>query len=513
MKPVLEYDIRFNTSSMPISRFVQNPEGIAFNFHSEMIKSKASVVLRMFQAALSPDTFQKGIQLYMRRKIYHSAAPEDLFISLQDAVNEDKPNLVIRVQKAMSSWIYQAGYPIVSVSVEKNNLVVEQHRYPTAEGEIYGVPLTFATAKTPNFHLKLAGLWLYDEKMTVSLQFIQITDKDWIIFNIQQTGLYFVSYTPSLWRLIAGALRNQFNTIHVINRELLMTELMIGYRDLEDVYISDVFEVLTYLTNEDQYDVWLEADKILETIQFHFVGTDAYENFLLFLQYITRHQLKVVGFEDQAGESEDEKRLREMLVDYNCQGLDPLCLAYQKKQLILLLQGKPVLVHFCVAFHKILTPAYDYFLRKVEKDLTFPIRFEVLLGLTCSSDKGQLQLLIQVLQNRTNVVSDAERYYAISRMLYASNEGQNEAIGYLERYPETLSKKEIQYVLKNAINTKQAERRIKQILKRGFESQTILFTDVMNINGGLTDRILWHDNNYDGIEEWFKNNTRLFTEF
>lgn len=513
MKPLFDYDIRRNASSLPISNYVHNPEGIAFNFNNEIAKSKASVVLRMFQTAFSYDTFNRGITLYMIRRIDHSATPDDVFSALQEAVDNDHPNLIVKVQTAMSSWIYQAGYPIIFVSVDGNNLVVEQQRFPTTNGEIYQVPLTFASAKWPNFNITYSTFWLKSEKTTVPLQFLPITDKDWIIFNVQQTGFYRVSYTPNLWLLIADILRKNFNTIHVINRELLMTELKLGYEVLEEIYISDVFGVLTYLTNEDQYDVWLEAEKILKPIQYNFVGTVAYPNFLLFLQYITRRQLKVLTFENQDGEPEKVQHFRELLIDYNCHGLDPFCVKYQTDQLKLFLQGHNVVVHFCATFSKIITPAFVYFLKIIQSDLNFPFRYAVFLGLTCSSDKEQLQFLIQALENRSNVITDSERIFAISRMLFASNEGQPEALAYLEKYPDMLASKEIQYVLKKSINTKKDEIRVKEIIKKAQKSQYILFKDVIDMNGGLTERNLWHENNYHDIEEWFNKNAGLFTGF
>lgn len=512
MMPVMEYDILKNTSSKPISVYIEKPEDILLNFKDEMIKSRAGAIIRMLQASLGYDTFQKGLQWYIQRRIYQSASPDDLFSSFQDAVNEDQPGLKLDIEKIMKSWVYQAGYPIVSVSTFWKNLTLRQHRYPTTKGEIYSIPLTYATRKIPTFNVNSAWIWFDKENMTIPLDDLLITDKDWIIFNIQHTGLYRMSYTPELWRLIARKLRNDPYGVHPINRELLLEELQIGFEILEDVFFDNVLDVMSYLVYEDLYEAWVMADIILESVQFHFVGTEAYENFLLYLRYITKNQLERLGLDDKEHENDNEKVLREILIDYSCYGLAPICVNRQIELLKLLLQGKDVSVHFCAVFNNIPTPAFMHFLKIIEDDLSFPDRVGLITGLTCSVERDQLQLLMAAFENENNVISDEEKVIAISKMLYASNLGQTEAIGYLSRYPAMISDEEVQYVLKNAINSRKYEEIVKKILKTAFYAHHLTIDEVLEIQSAISTRTLWHEFNYNAAVEWFKNNIKLITK-
>jgi len=84
---------------------------------------KGGSVLRMLEQYLGEDRFRDGIRCYLRRHAYGNTETSDLWDALEEVSGEP-------VRRIMDSWIYQAGFPLISVSSEDGGgLAVRQRRF------------------------------------------------------------------------------------------------------------------------------------------------------------------------------------------------------------------------------------------------------------------------------------------------------------------------------------------------------------------------------------------------
>jgi aminopeptidase N len=210
-----------------MSTYVEEPNAIRGRFNW-VSYGKSGTVLSMFLNSLTPNTFHKGLHYYLNDKYYDAAEPEDLFRGLQRAYNEDFPAGTLNIESIMGSWVYQAGYPLVTIEKSGSNFVLTQARYPTGNGEIYAIPLTLSTKASPQFDRKTPSLWLRDASMTIPQSQLNVWGNDWIILNNQQCGFYRVNYGQELWMAIRDDLRENSSAIHLTNRRVLQEELNIG---------------------------------------------------------------------------------------------------------------------------------------------------------------------------------------------------------------------------------------------------------------------------------------------
>ena len=106
---------------------------------------KGASVLRMLEQYLGADRFRDGIRLYLRRHEYANAETTDLWDALEDSTKEPARAL-------MDSWIFQAGYPLISVERKTGDLILSQRifRY-LQDGDHperkFHVPVFFARAR------------------------------------------------------------------------------------------------------------------------------------------------------------------------------------------------------------------------------------------------------------------------------------------------------------------------------------------------------------------------------
>ena len=87
---------------------------------------KGRTVLRMTEAFIGPDAFQRGVRDYLDHHKWGNAVGQDLFSALSRAADKD-------LEPLLASFLDQPGYPLVKVDVNTNGLLtVSQKRFLNA---------------------------------------------------------------------------------------------------------------------------------------------------------------------------------------------------------------------------------------------------------------------------------------------------------------------------------------------------------------------------------------------
>src|SRR5437773_775216 len=166
-------------STHPIEARVKNPEEIEELF-DEISYGKGASILRMIEAYIGPDKFQKGVAKYLEKFRYSNASGQDLSSHLQEASGTD-------VNRIMEAWISKPGFPIITGTLPEKKLLLEQERFVMAGGiekQSWPVPITMMVDGKPQ------SLLLDKEKVQVN---IGLSPK-YLKLNIDQTGFYIVHY-------------------------------------------------------------------------------------------------------------------------------------------------------------------------------------------------------------------------------------------------------------------------------------------------------------------------------
>jgi aminopeptidase N len=151
---------------------------------------KAASVLRMVEAYVGPETFQKGVNAYLEKHKYANATAEDFWNQITET--SGKP-----VDKIMKSFTEQPGAPLVSVNVQcqgdKTEVTLSQQRYLSDAAamaadspEIWPIPVNLlpSATKKPEYFL------LTKKEATVELPGCSA----WVYANAGGRGYYRTTY-------------------------------------------------------------------------------------------------------------------------------------------------------------------------------------------------------------------------------------------------------------------------------------------------------------------------------
>ncbi len=230
-------------STRPIEFPVERPEEAAGMF-DVLTYEKGASVLRMLEQYLGAEPFRDGIRLYLQRHQYANAETTDLWDALEDSTRQP-------VRALMDSWIFQPGYPLISVAKESKTLVLSQQIFRYIQD---------GTDQQPRWHVPIflrvgtrAGVVHKTLLMTDQEQRIEFSDDiDWTVVNAAAHGFYRVSYSAEL----ATALRNGLHKVlSPVERFSLVNDAWAT--TLGGITsVADYLDLIELLGDEDDVNVW-----------------------------------------------------------------------------------------------------------------------------------------------------------------------------------------------------------------------------------------------------------------
>lgn len=257
----------------------------------------------MLQHVCTVETFAKGLNSYLTEMRGRAAVPEDLYRHLQIAYSEDFPTSSMDIPTFMRTWELQAGYPLINVIRDGNQITFSQTRYMRdnavdASNPLWTIPMSYAVRTSPDSSSTIPDFW-----MTERTQVLQSasapkpwTNDDWILFNIQQNGYFRVNYDDLSWKLLSEELVNgNFDLIHPLNRAQLIDDSFNLARDQKRTYTA-AFDILAYLRHDADYIPWAATNRVLNYLHPFLLGSPYYQHFRQLMRNNSALAYNTIGY-------------------------------------------------------------------------------------------------------------------------------------------------------------------------------------------------------------------------
>lgn len=279
---------------------VKHPDEINTLFDGAIVYAKGSRLMHMLRRWLGDDAFRKGLGAYFEKHQYGNTIGRDLWDALSQASGRD-------VAAFMDAWLEQPGYPVVTAKVENDCLILTQKQFFIGEheekGRLWPVPLNSNWQGLPDT--------LTTERLEIPNYAALAAQNDGALrLNTENTAHYITDYQGEL----LDALLNNLSSLDNISklqivqeRRLLAESGMISYADL--------LPVISKLANETSYMVVSAVSQVLEGLnRFVDEGSQTEEDYKSLLKILSQSNFDRLGFEKQAGESDEDEMVRQLIV-------------------------------------------------------------------------------------------------------------------------------------------------------------------------------------------------------
>uniref|UniRef100_A0A8C2KU46 Aminopeptidase n=1 Tax=Cyprinus carpio TaxID=7962 RepID=A0A8C2KU46_CYPCA len=263
-------------SSHPLSlqeNYIQTSAEI-IDLFDDITYRKGAAVLRMLATFMTEEAFMKGIKTYLDKFQYNNTVYNDLWNCLQEETKEN-------VEAFMSTWIEQAGYPVITIITQTGETSQEQFLLKQTGGHDIPWQVDIRYIKSTDFAVKNELLRVNGP---VRRPHFELKDKDdWLLANVNCTGFFRVNYDEENWNKLRMQLERNHNVIPLINRGQLIDDafnIARGHR----LNVTIALSLTKYLINDTEYIPWESALKNLDHLILMFDRSEVYGPIMKYLR-------------------------------------------------------------------------------------------------------------------------------------------------------------------------------------------------------------------------------------
>ena len=275
---------------------------------------KGGNIIRMIYFWIGAENFKKGMRMYFKNYAYSNTQTEDLWKCLEST--SGKP-----VEKVMSTWTKQMGFPVINASIASENadyitLNLSQQKFCLSPSEersnyLWQVPLNITTSSTySKSSEEHQSFIITSESSQVNVE--HVGKNAWLKINPGFCGFYRVNYSDELLSRLVSAIKdhqlNCFDRLNIINDVSAMA--LAG-----QVSFITYFDLLETFKNETEYPVWKEIVKSMSQVKVLVWDDDqAFRKFVTFQKDLFSNIMNRVGMKAKHKETHLDSSLRKILV-------------------------------------------------------------------------------------------------------------------------------------------------------------------------------------------------------
>jgi puromycin-sensitive aminopeptidase len=285
-------------STRTIEYPVASPDDASGMFDT-LTYTKGGAVLRMLEQWLGPERFRDGIRRYLAKHAYGNTETHDLWDALEAETGEP-------VRRVMDAWIFQPGYPAITVRREGEELRLAQHRFIPSDpddGTTWPVPLLIR--QVVDGDARTRAVLVEADGLAIPLE----DPEALVVVNAGGSSFVRVFYDDELReRLVARA----FTDLSPAERQCLVDDAWAAVV-AGDAPATAFLDLVAGFSLEDDLSVWRAILTGLSWCD-RFVDGDARDRFRDLVRDLVRPAFGRLGWEPREGGSDLERELRGELI-------------------------------------------------------------------------------------------------------------------------------------------------------------------------------------------------------
>ena len=281
---------------------VNHPDEINTLFDSAIVYAKGSRLMHMLRRWLGDEAFAKGLKAYFEKHQYNNTIGRDLWNALSDASGKD-------VSSFMDTWLEQPGYPVVSVEVVDDTLILSQKQFFIGEhedkGRLWEIPLNTNWKGLPDT--------LSEERIEIpNYSQLAAENNGALRLNTANTAHYITDYQGQL----LDQLLEEFANLDTVSKLQILQERRLLAESVRISYASLV-ALLDLVEKEESFLIAQAKSQILAGLKrFIDEDTEAEVHYKALVRRQFQNDFERLGFDAKDGESDEDEMVRQTALSY-----------------------------------------------------------------------------------------------------------------------------------------------------------------------------------------------------
>ncbi|XP_044742414.1 glutamyl aminopeptidase-like isoform X2 [Chrysoperla carnea] len=393
-----------------MDKSVVKPEDIENNFDVVQYE-KGGQLLQMLENIIGTELFRKGIQNYVELNKYKSVTPDNLWVALQETIdNSTSPKKILADKKISDigkSWS-KAGYPVIHVAIDNDNkkLKFTQKRFLTDSKKTsrsrWIVPINFITDKTETKDIGNTAPTHWLEGKTLE---VDSGDIKFVIANNEQTGYYRVNYDDSNWKAISDHLNTEEEPVVSTVTQAQLLDDAFTFAENGDLKYEVAIDLTRFLENVDEFFPWKSTAAYLINLYDKISMTPTLEKYQKYLGKITKKAFEKVSFQSEYQKNADGL-LQEKLLPLVVRAYSSEFIAKSEEIMNELKdETSKVLKKFQrYVFCGAATKEFEYLMEQLKAKETKHDADDILFGLSCLSNIDNIEKVLQATDDKFGFV-------------------------------------------------------------------------------------------------------------
>jgi alanyl aminopeptidase len=287
-------------SSRKIRQEILTKDDIS-NAFDDITYQKGAAVISMFENWVGPEAFRKGVSSYLTQYAFRTASAPEFLDAISSAGSKN-------VNQAFSSFLNQAGIPLVSMSLDCHQpsptIHLEQQRYAhlgsDAAPRTWQIPLCIRYGSGAQSESACELMTQTSQDWTLKTA----SCPAWVEGNDRALGYYLVSYSPPLLKSLTE--NGHLSPAERVDLMGDVSSLAAGGKLAE----ADALSLVDIFSKDPQRQVVQSAFQLALAPREHEVPETLLPNYRRFLQKNFQACAREIGWTPRPGETEDVSMLR-----------------------------------------------------------------------------------------------------------------------------------------------------------------------------------------------------------
>jgi aminopeptidase N len=379
---------------------VHHPDEISTLFDGAIVYAKGARLLRMLQQYIGHDAFQTGLKAYFAAHAYANTEADDLWQALGQASGKD-------ITHFMNTWISQSGYPVISVSLNDDQLHLSQEQFFVGQhlesAKLWPVPLNSSWKALPA---------IFDTGETTFQVAAEATP---LRLNVGDSAHFVTQYDHALLSQLVEATRN--GTMNPLDRLQLLNENTLLARGGR-IASAELITLLDAFKHEHTEAVWDIVSMTIGELKKFVEGDDTSDTQLrTFAAQLAAQEYQRLGWTAKDNEPETDTKRRTTILAITLYGEAPEAVAtaqqiYNSTPLEELdPELRPLIISAAVR-HNPDASIVETLLERYQATTSAELQQDIASGMTSTKDPETLKRLLDLIKDSSVVrPQDAARWF------------------------------------------------------------------------------------------------------